>query len=405
MRVRPKLQWVRANAGYPALSPRKKLVAHLLLARAQAGHLLSVDENSISWEKALRKTAGTAAGYYKRTDYDQVPLSSHIDAVLEAFESEAPPVTEAKALRLFKIEHDRLRGDAGIINCNVCAGKRQVCDGINDAANMTARPLCWKRVDEMVDYAVKTAQSAYSRLFPASQDEVPVQITVSVLTAGSAGLDGSVTFPVGDSATSRSAEVTLYLPETIGRDEYLRSLYALFHEIFVHSVQALGVSGTRPVFDELCQFTEGFVDRAAAMALHEALLSDPPPRFENAYLRARFASETRRGNWKRTEAYGAEDPHACRIAEHRLEGRELFDQIQALVNDNMRVAINVAMHLNLQLGAKEARIEIHDRLTWLTHTASSTRRRKARLSLEQFAADGEWATLANALGFKASPNP
>jgi hypothetical protein len=400
---------VRANAGYPDLSLRKKLVAHLLLARAQSGHLLNLDGDWSLWEETLRGSAGAEARDYLRTKGEgssKVHLSAHIGEVLRAFESKAPPDTEdaAKARRLFKIERDRLRKDAGYIDCETCAGTRPPCDGGNDAANMTNKPLCWKRVDRMVDCAVNIAQSAYSRLFPASSEEIPVQIAVSVLTAGNAGLGGSVTFPVDDSAHKRSADVTLYLPETIGRDEYLRSLYALFHEVFVHSVQALEVPGTRPVFDELCQFTEGFVDRAAAIVLCDALASRPPPRFESTYLRARFASETRRGNYKRTEAYNGDDSEARRVAERRLEGHQLFEQIQGLVGDR-HVAVNVAMYLNLRLSTQDARTEIHDRLTWLANPAFSRRREKARRSLEQFAADGEWSSLANSLKFHASPDP
>jgi hypothetical protein len=389
---------------------RKKLVAHLLLARAQSSHLLNLDGDWTLWEETLRGSAGAEARDYLRTKGEgssKVCLSAHIGEVLKAFESKAPPDTEdaTKAQQLFEIERERLRSDAGHIDCKTCAGTRPVCDGSNDAANMKSEARCWKRVDEIVDCAVNVAQSAYSRVFPAPSQVIPVRIAVSVLTAGSEGLGGSVTFPANDSAHERSADVTLYLPETIGRDEYLRSLYAVFHEVFVHSVQALGVPGTRPVFDELCQFTEGFVDRAAAIVLSDALASDALPRFEESdYLRARFASETRRGNYKRTEAYNSNDLASRRVAERRLEGHELFEQIQGLVGD-MRTAVNVAMHLNLRLGTRGARTEIHDRLTWLANPAFGKRREKARRSLAQFAADGDWSSLANSLNFNASPDP
>jgi hypothetical protein len=420
MRARPKLRWVRANSGYPELSSRKRLVGHLLIARAQATHLYALDGQWERWERTLRESTCSEAGDYSRMADNNYPLSAHIGAILNKFNSKAPPQTEDASLArlLYNTEYDSLRDDVARIDCKSCAGQRPICNGDNriDAANMKRRPECWTRVDELVNYAVQNAEAAYSRLFRASSTEMPVEVTeipvevkVSVLQAGNGGLGGSLTFPPSDSLGKRCAEMIVWLPEQMTRDDYLQSLYVIFHEIFVHSVQALGVSARRPVFDELCEFTEGFVDRAAERVLcaalkSAALKSDPARPFSNDYLRQRFVTEARRAHFRRTDATNASDSETKKAAQHRLAGYQLFENVDALL-ENEDFAVQVAMYLNLRLGTRKARNEMYNRLGWLAIPEKSSRRQEIRRALMQFATDGEWSNLARSLKFESGVDP
>src|SRR4051812_46702225 len=99
MIAKPIFHWVRTEFGYPNLASRKKLVAHLLLARAQATHVLALHDQAAEWENNLREAARTAAADFDRTRANNVPLSDHVASVLRVFYSRPPTAADSDQAR------------------------------------------------------------------------------------------------------------------------------------------------------------------------------------------------------------------------------------------------------------------------------------------------------------------
>lgn len=402
MIARPLFHWVRAEFGYPELASRKKLVAHLLLARAQATHALALHDKAAEWENNLREAVRNAAADFDRTQKNDLPLSDHVASVLAVFRSKPPDAADSeKARELFEVEVDILEHDATPIDCKACAGRRPVCNDQEktDDVNMLNEPICWRHIDELVNYALNTANTAYGRIFLPGAKSIPVEVAVAVIPG--IDLGGEVTFPEDDSLSTRRSNVEYSIPETINHDQYLRSLHTIFHEVFVHAGQALYVRGQRPVLDELCSFTEGFVDAAGTAVLRGALGSASAEAFGNATLPLRFGRGARAAHDKRTEVRPANDPLHT-VAAHRLAGSYLFEQVSGILG-GIDLAIDVTIRLNLLLGTPEVRNEIHDVLTWMIR-ASTPAQRKAIQAVRRFAVDGDWPELRRILRIESQTN-
>lgn len=348
---------------------RKKLVARLALAihlnldTVQQKGLLRGNRKSAGQNHVIKVGQQEADNIGRITD-DDLRLDCHLAKVVSLVEQngarKSAPEEPIAALKNY------CRG----IKCQDC-GDGSVCSGKRGTDNelVTGNGLCIKGFTELFDFVFSFTDDAY-RKFAHGYDS-GADLDVIFFTRRGDRVSGETKFD--DGATSverRKAKVFLYLPiDKFWINDYLRLVYSLMHEVFVHAAERVRSGTPRIPMGEACPVAEGMIDSAAYLILKKAL-TERNGLPENAQAFAeRFANESKRAH---DERYDFDAPRNRRdstvidsdawhsLVNSRRNGRDAFGTLVDLASaENLTDwPLEFALSVNLADLGKIQRIKL-----------------------------------------------
>jgi len=332
-----------ATADHPDLSVRKRFLARLYIALDMRMHHATRTE-----AMTRRLEPVIARGLFHANDAS--PDSENLDHFLANVREQV----------LLKVREDGLESHHAIAaftgnmstsceNCaRICGG--MVCSGgIFDRATLTTGGYCWKPMQILFEKLCEWAEEFYQHV--PSMQNAELRIDFATQVAKSLKVEGATRFPAEDAIWARRASVTIDLPDDLFDESHLGALpYVMFHEIFVHGPESWGAIKPRVPSDEFNAFREGFLDRAAFLALKQKLdegESLPEP-FHHAT--AAIATQADAAHMARLDL-GALVGHGGRAVDHhrgyiraRQRGRERFEEW--LRTHGLARTMRIATYLN-----------------------------------------------------------
>ena len=345
------------------LDDRKRLLVRLHFAR-------NLDADPLDGDKALtivNSMRKNACGRAENTEIlnSSFPLDLSLkDVFIDAKKacpkkSESDPDNYESQIRK---RTARFWHDIREINCSRCGKERDnhICDGNKEADNEAVKNMgeCWKPLQELFDYTIEATEKTYCNYAHGFSEAGQIKIGFKTIPSEELIIEPTTKFEYDQKKSRHCSVATIGLPvQNFNAELYFEMLYALFHELMVHSVQSIFISRKRTVFGEDCSFGEGLVD-AVAYHILEQLLNEPDqlPLSIRPFA-SRFQQHALFSKTKRRIHTGKSKNAAETVAKNaRSQGRDAFDFLLSLHNNNW--LFELVLSLNLESLNKVERAEL-----------------------------------------------